>query len=85
MILVKIFLYLVFKNCYRYKMNIFKKIFGNQDATDNQENNVEKSQYAPDINTPVDELFTINFKNNGGKFIYCSNMEEAHENFENIL
>ena len=66
-------------------MNIFKKIFGNQDVTDNQENNVEKSQYAPDINTPVDELFTINFKNNGGKFIYCSNMEEAHENFENIL
>ena len=66
-------------------MNIFKKIFGNQDVADNQENNVEKSQYAPDINTPVDELFTINFKNNGGKFIYCSNMEEAHENFENIL
>ncbi|MEY4835507.1 MAG: hypothetical protein RI980_1622 [Bacteroidota bacterium] len=66
-------------------MNIFKKIFGNPDATENQENNVEKSQYAPDINTPVDELFTINFKNNGGKFIYCSTMEEAHENFENIL
>ena len=66
-------------------MNFFKKIFGNQDETDNQEKNVEKSQYTPDINTPVDELFTINFKNNGGKFIYCSTMEEAHENFENIF
>ena len=66
-------------------MNIFKKIFGKQDETVDQDNNVETSQYAPDINTPVDELFTINFKNNGGKFIYCSNMEEAHENFENIL
>ena len=66
-------------------MNIFKKIFGNQDATDNQENNVEKSQYAPDINTPVDELFTINFKNNGGKFIYCENKKEIGEQFENIL
>lgn len=66
-------------------MNIFKKIFGNQDDTDNQEKKVVKSQYAPDINTPVDELFTINFKNNGGKFIYCSSMSEVHDNFENIL
>ncbi|NHM01015.1 lactate utilization protein B/C [Flavobacterium difficile] len=66
-------------------MNIFKKIFGHQDETDNSEKNVQKSQYAPDIHTPVDELFTINFKNNGGKFIYCSSMDEVHENFENIL
>ena len=66
-------------------MNIFKKIFGNQDDTDNTEKNVNKSQYTPDINTPVDELFTINFKNNGGKFIYCSSMSEVHDNFENIL
>ena len=66
-------------------MNIFKKIFGKHDETDDQEKKVETSQYAADIDTPVDELFTINFKNNGGKFIYCSNMEEAHENFENIL
>ena len=73
------------KNVYRFKMNIFKKIFGNQDDTDNTEKNVNKSQYTPDINTPVDELFTINFKNNGGKFIYCSSMNEVHDNFENIL
>ena len=73
------------KNVYRFKMNIFKKIFGNQDDTDNTEKNVNKSQYTPDINTPVDELFTINFKNNGGKFIYCSSMSEVHDNFENIL
>ena len=72
-------------NVYRFKMNIFKKIFGNQDDAEHQEKNVPKSQYTPDINTPVDELFTINFKNNGGKFIYCSNMTEVHENFENIL
>ncbi len=72
-------------NIYRFKMNIFKKIFGNQDDTDNTEKNVNKSQYTPDINTPVDELFTINFKNNGGKFIYCSSMNEVHDNFENIL
>lgn len=66
-------------------MNIFKKIFGNQDDTDNTDKNVNKSQYTPDIDTPVDELFTINFKNNGGKFIYCATMSEVHDNFENIL
>ena len=66
-------------------MNIFKKIFGKQDETVDQDDNVETSQYAPDINTPVDELFTINFKNNGGKFIYCSNMEEAHKNSEKYM
>lgn len=66
-------------------MNIFKKIFGNQDDAEDQEKKVPRSQYTPDINTPVDELFTINFKNNGGKFIYCSSMSEVHENFENIL
>ena len=72
-------------NIYRSKMNIFKKIFGNQDDSEHQEKNVSKSQYTPDINTPVDELFTINFKNNGGKFIYCTSMNEIHDNFENIL
>lgn len=68
-----------------FQMNIFKKIFGNQDDAEDQEKKVPRSQYTPDINTPVDELFTINFKNNGGKFIYCSSMSEVHENFENIL
>lgn len=66
-------------------MNIFKKIFGNQDDADKQEKKSVKSQYTPDVHTPVDELFTINFKNNGGKFIYCANMSEVHDNFENIL
>ena len=66
-------------------MNIFKKIFGQQDDIENQDKKNQKSPYTPDINTPVDELFTINFKNNGGKFIYCINMAEVHENFENIL
>ncbi len=73
------------KNVYKLKMNIFKKIFGSQDDTDQSDKNEMKSQYTPDINTPVDELFTINFKNNGGKFIYCESMNEVHENFENIL
>lgn len=66
-------------------MNIFKKIFGNQIENENQEKNDSKSQFLPDEILPVDELFTFKFKENGGKFIYCLNINEVHENFENIL
>lgn len=66
-------------------MNIFKKIFGTQGENEDQDKKDNKSPYTPDLNLPVDELFTVNFKHNGGKFIYCENIGEIHENFENIL
>ncbi len=45
----------------------------------------DKSSYYPDQKLPIDEKFTHNFKNNGGKFIYCENWEEITEAFDNIL
>lgn len=42
-------------------------------------------KFMPEIQLPVDEKFTINFKKNGGKFIYCDSLEEVLESFENIL
>ena len=39
----------------------------------------------PDLKIPVDEKFTIQFKKNGGKFIYCDSFDEVHEAFDNIL
>jgi len=68
-------------------MNIFKKILGNfvpslKDETSST--NVD-SKYLPEKEIPVDELFTHNFKNNGGKFIYCENELELHEYFISIL
>jgi hypothetical protein len=33
----------------------------------------------------IDEQFIYNFKKNGGKFLYCDNLEEVKEQFENIL
>ena len=66
-------------------MNIFKKIFGTQSENENQEKIDNKSQFLPDEILPVDELFTFKFRENGGKFIYCVNINEVHENFENIL
>ena len=68
-------------------MNFFKKIIGNfvpsMKEDKSSENN--ESKYFPDPEIPVDELFTFKFKNNGGKFIYCENEIELHENFISIL
>ncbi len=44
-----------------------------------------RGQYLPPKETPVDELFTINFTNNGGKFLYCDSKDELDETFVNIL
>jgi hypothetical protein len=34
----------------------------------------------PQVKLPIDESFTINFKANGGKFLYCENLNEVFEN-----
>ena len=67
-------------------MNLFRKIFGIK-SDDDQEHirNDERSKYMPEIELPIDERFTINFKANGGKFLYCENQNEVDENFKNIL
>ena len=66
-------------------MSLFKKFFrsGNDASDENKEK--EASPFNPENKIPVDELFTINFKKNGGKFLYCENLEEVKEQFENIL
>ena len=56
-------------------MSLFKKFFG----TVNDSSEEEK------IPVDVDELFTLNFKKNGGKFLYCENLSELKLLFENIL
>ena len=67
-------------------MSLFRKIFGGK--TNNSEERVlneERSKYMPDIKLPIDEQFTINFKKNGGKFLYCENIEEIYNSLENII
>lgn len=39
----------------------------------------------PDLNIPVDEKFTIHFKKNGGKFLYCDSFREVSEALNNIV
>lgn len=65
-------------------MSLFRKIFGS--AGDASEDDNQSEYNAPKKSAlPVDELFTYNFKKNGGKFLYCENLTEVRDQFENIL
>jgi L-lactate utilization protein LutC len=65
-------------------MSLFRKIFGSSNDTSSEENQSEYNN-SKASNLPVDEQFTFNFKKNGGKFLYCENLAEVKEQFENIL
>ncbi len=67
-------------------MNIFKKILGYQSSEKKDKNDELKSPYTPDdLDLPIDVQFVNNFKSNGGKFIYCADLNDLNDNLENIL
>ena len=66
-------------------MSLFRKIFGLKDKPEDNIKSEERGRYMPEIKLPIDEKFTINFKANGGKFLYCENMEEIYKTLHNIL
>ncbi|HUH27999.1 LUD domain-containing protein [Gelidibacter sp.] len=66
-------------------MSLFRKIFGLRNTPEDHIQSEERGKYMPEIKLPIDEKFTINFKANGGKFLYCENMEEIYKTFKNIL
>lgn len=66
-------------------MSLFRKIFGLKDSEGDHIKNEERGKYMPEIKLPIDEKFTINFKANGGKFLYCENMQEIQNNLQGIL
>ena len=65
-------------------MSLFRKIFGAGNDASDEESQSEYNTPKPS-NLAVDDLFTFNFKKNGGKFIYCENLNEVKDQFENIL
>lgn len=65
-------------------MSLFKKIFGKKDGDSNSKLE-QRGKFMPEIKLPIDEKFTINFKRNGGKFLYCESLDEIHECFDSIL
>ena len=67
-------------------MSLFRKIFGfKSEGKEEELKPNERSKYMPEVKLPIDERFTINFKANGGKFLYCENLDEIFENLQNIL
>lgn len=67
-------------------MSLFRKIFGSKSGRSGEElKSSDRGKYMPEFKLPIDERFTINFKANGGKFLYCENLNEIYQNLENIV
>ncbi|TYA84055.1 LUD domain-containing protein [Seonamhaeicola marinus] len=67
-------------------MSLFRKLFGSKSEKPTEElKSQERGKYMPEIKLPIDEKFTINFKANGGKFLYCEDLNEVYQNLENII
>ena len=67
-------------------MNLFRKIFNSRKTQQKKVLKKEQEeQYLENNAYAVDELFTINFNKNGGKFLYSTSMDEVHIFLKKIL
>lgn len=67
-------------------MSLFRKFFSSKsEQTSDGIKSDERGKYMPEIKAPIDERFTLNFKANGGKFLYCENIDEIFETLKAIL
>ncbi|MGK4568883.1 lactate utilization protein B/C [Flavobacterium sp. 3HN19-14] len=65
-------------------MSLFRKFFGTGNESSDEERENEMQTFSTE-NMQADELFTLNFRKNGGKFLYCENLTEVKNHFEDIL
>ncbi|MBT3442886.1 MAG: LUD domain-containing protein [Flavobacteriaceae bacterium] len=65
-------------------MKKFIKSFFNKSSDEQSEENIE-GQYMPKKKAPIEERFTFNFTENGGKFLYCENKSECDNFFSQII
>ncbi|MFS4469479.1 LUD domain-containing protein [Maribacter sp. 2210JD10-5] len=66
-------------------MGLLDILFGGGKKKVSKETAETRGQHMPDLNIPVDEKFTIHFKKNGGKFIYCISSQEISKALKNIV
>ncbi len=69
-------------------MSLFRNFLNPKSKSDKNRDIPDKAargKYMPEVNLPTDERFMLNFKNNGGKFLYCENEREIFNAFDNIL
>lgn len=65
-------------------MGVFDKLFGGGKKV-SKETEETRGEHLPDLKIPIDEKFTIYFKKNGGKFIYCEDFTEVLAALQNII
>ena len=66
-------------------MGLFDKLFGGGKKKVSKETTETRGLHMPDLNIPIDEKFTIHFRKNGGKFLYCDSSDEISQALQNIL
>lgn len=66
-------------------MGLFEKLFGGGKKKVSNELTETRGMHMPDLDIPVDEKFTIYFKKNGGKFIYCDGFSDVRQALKNIV
>ena len=67
------------------QMGLFDKLFGGGKKKVSRETSETRGVHMPDLDLPVDEKFTIHFRKNGGKFIYCDSFAEVSQALKNIV
>ncbi|APQ16467.1 LUD domain-containing protein [Maribacter hydrothermalis] len=66
-------------------MGLLDILFGGGKKKVSKETAETRGDHMPDLNIPVDEKFTIHFKQNGGKFIYCISDSEISGALQSII
>ena len=61
-------------------LNFFSNFFKKKSSKSEKENS-----YLPKKKAAIEERFILRFIENGGKFLYCENLDEVKENFDLIL
>ena len=66
-------------------MGLLDILFGGGKKKISKETAETRGEHMPDLSLPVDEKFTIHFKKNGGKFIYCISDQEVIKAIHSIM
>jgi hypothetical protein len=61
-------------------LNFFSKFFKKKSSK-----SAKEASYLPKKKAVIEERFILKFIENGGKFLYCENIDEVKENFDLIL
>ena len=66
-------------------MSLFKKLFSSINPASEVEKDKDNNNFSLENDATLEEQFIYNFNKNGGKFLYCENVAEVKNQFENIL